>query len=138
MGMQEDSRELWFREHPWATTAELAKLLCGRALTATPRLGERNEHHPKGYIVGQRTMAKLSSIDGKTEIVAVEIEVTGLAFRPLKDLAPEDLVECGPAYPNAERVGSILGYFERRTIQPGEMVTVVRFAYRGEPKIAGG
>lgn len=130
--------ELWFREHPWTTTAELARLLCSRGLTATPRLGARDEGHPKGYTVGQRITAKLLSIAGETEIIAVEVEVTGLVSRPLQDLTAEDLAGCGPTLTNAEEVSRMLGYFDQRSIQPDETVTVIRFAYRGDPEIAGG
>ncbi|MBI4132407.1 MAG: hypothetical protein HY474_02130 [Candidatus Sungbacteria bacterium] len=130
--------ELWFREHPWTSTAELTQLFCNRGITATPRLGERGSLHSKGYAIGQRTIAKLFGSDGRTEILAVDVEVIGLAFCRLRDVTVECLARCEPACRDTKRVGEILGYFAERPIPPEEMVTVVLFAYRSDLRIAEG
>ena len=120
--------EIWLQPHPWTSLTELCESLENRTITATPRLGVRDEHHPKGYRIGQRTRLKLFDRE-KQLILSAEVVITELSVQPLKKLKPNDLETCGPSCRTWREVHKILGFFERRVIHSRESVTVVRFAY---------
>lgn len=121
--------ELWFRPSPWCSLAELRGLLENQHISATPRLGIRDDRHPKGYAVGQETVLRLFDEDGR-EVLRTQVTISMLIMRRLADLTAQNLAGCGPAFRSWHDVRNALSHFERREVDNKEMVTIVRFAYR--------
>lgn len=63
-GMKEASVELWLRPHPGASLQELQQLIQTRQINRTPRLGVRDQSHPKGYTVGRQVRLRLLDSHG--------------------------------------------------------------------------
>lgn len=132
--MPEDAAqaEVWMQPWPGVSLARLKELICIREIIATPRLGERLAHHPKGYRPGNPTWLRLLD-EQKQEKLAAEIFVTDLLVKPLDAIESGDLLGCGPMLRTREDVERALAYFEGRGLRADEPVTVVRFFYRGLP-----
>lgn len=123
--------ELWFRSNAAMPLDELQRLIAGRALTRTPRLGVRDANHPKGYATGQTATLRLVDAHDTQQLVAIVV-VKNLLMRRIHEITPEDLAGCGPWYRTWRDVAATLTFFERREVFPAEPVTIVEFAYVDE------
>jgi hypothetical protein len=124
--------ELWLRPSPTIPLADLLQLIQRRELTRTPRLGARDESHPKGYTIGQPATLRLVDASGKQQFAAIVI-VTDLINRRLFEITPDDLAGCGPWYRTWRDVEQAFAFFENRMVFSGEPVTIVEFTYSDDP-----
>lgn len=132
MTFQETNAELWLRPSPGMDLRQLQQLVRTQALTRTPRLGIRDQSHPKGYTVGHQVRLRLLDSRGNQQLSRV-VAVTNLIVRRLSEFTAEDLAGCGPAYRTWEDVGRALAFFEKRRVLPGDPVTIVEFTYHTTP-----
>lgn len=128
--------ELWFRPYPGTSSETLRRLIAMGSIISTPRLGARDDRHPKGYAIGEKAMLRLKGerrpgvpSEEEVDLLTEWVEVVGLTVSRLVALTPEQLVGCG-LYPNSwDTVGRLLSHFEGREIAPDEIVTIVHFAH---------
>lgn len=120
--------ELWLRPSPRVTLFELQRLVSQRALRRTPRLGARDETHPKGYTPGRATMLRILDAHGRQQY-STPVTITELLVRRLGELTPADLAGCEPTLRTWCDVQVVLSFHEGRLIAPTEPVTMVSFTY---------
>jgi len=118
--------ELWFRSSPILPMDVLCEFFDNQKITATPRLGKRDDAHEKGYVPGQ--IATLRVLDDNwKEYFSCQIRIMDVKIKPLEKLVLEDLE--GSMYKDWKTVQSDLSYFERRVIEDKETVSVIEFSY---------
>ena len=119
--------EIWFRPSPRLPLQVLLRLVQGKSLTATPRLGARNDAHPKGYVPGETAILRvLDSVD--IERFSTSVCITEVVIRPVRNLTADLLQEVIP-YQDWTEVQRELSLFEKRPVRDDEQVSVVRFSY---------
>ncbi len=118
--------ELWFRPSPELPLAVLSKSLDARGILATPRLGERNASHPKGYL--PNTVATVRLFDDRwREQSREDVLIIRVVSKPLHDF--EDLDLTNTAYRSVESMRRDLSFFEERPLASDETVSLVEFSY---------
>jgi hypothetical protein len=118
--------ELWFRASARVPYEALYAGICSGTLTASLRVGRRDRSHPKGYAPGQVVTVKL--FDNTGSPIVRRVQITAVQTKRLATLDTEDfktlrLYEC------VEDAARDLNYFERRSIDPQEMVSVVSYRF---------
>jgi|ERR1035437_6124118 hypothetical protein len=119
--------EVWFRPSPLASFDVLLTLFQNREITITPRLGVRNGFHPKGYKPGQLVTLRLFG-DDKQEKVSLKIRVDDIRIQPLNMVQQADLAG-SHFYRSWADVQRELSFFEDRSVEPVECVSLIRFSY---------
>ena len=122
-----DRPELWFRPSPKVPLAVLSELITRRCITATPRLGARNDGHPKGYTQGETAVLRVFD-DANTERLSRSIRIEAVIVRPLRQLMSIDLRNTF-SYRNWEEVQRELSFFEKRSVEDCEDASIIEFSY---------
>jgi hypothetical protein len=122
-----ENPELWFRPSPVLPFKDLLTFLDSGEITATPRLGKRDESHPKGYVPG--TLATVRLFDERErQRLSRRVRIESVASKPLRDFAAADLEHI--VYSADWRVvQQVLSFFEGRPVAPDEVVSIVEFSY---------
>ncbi len=119
--------EVWFRPNSRLSLDRLVGLMRSGELVATPRLGIRDRHHPKGYVPGQRVTLRVFDAAGAERLTA-SIKVEHLCIKPLSRLTKQDLLGT-MMYDDWHQIQSDLSGFEGKVLDEENMVTIVAFSY---------
>ena len=119
--------EIWLRPAPRGTAEVLLQLVDSGELTSTPRLGVRDATHEKGYIPGEQALLRVLNSEGQ-EVRSRPIRIETIVPKRMVDLQPADLVG-SQLYNSWQEVQHDLSRFERHTLAPEEMVSIITFSY---------
>lgn len=121
---------LWFRQSPLVTCAALVYLVGSEMLTATIRLGIRDESNEKGYALGEQLPIEVRNRNGEEDevLISKQARLTGIAPLRLQDIKPEQRHPLR-LYHQLSEVQADLSFFEKRRVELSEMVTIVTFEY---------
>jgi hypothetical protein len=119
--------EAWCREGPNSPQSTLLMLIKNRHITATPRLGVRDENDEKGYVPQETATLRIRDIAGRDLHIAF-VQIKKLVSKPLNELTADDLAET-VLYFDWRMVQEDLSYFHGQPIAPTEMVTIVHYRY---------
>lgn len=119
--------ELWFRSSPLLPLDVLSKLIERKKLTATPRLGKRDETHWKGYSPMQIVTLRVLDSEGK-ELLNRKIRIIAVRTKPLQKLVKDDL-ETSVVYRNWKEVQAEFAFFEGHPVPDDETVSIIEFVY---------
>ena len=108
--------EIWFRSSPTVSFEALSKLIETESIVATPRLGKRDEAHPKGYVPGTKATLRLFD-DNQQEKLRKQVHITKVVSKPLRD------------FPDWQSVQKDISFFEDRPVALDEIVSLVAFSY---------
>ena len=122
-----ESPEIWFKPSPKASFDVLLELIVSKKLFTSPRLGARDELHPKGYKRGQVATLRLFD-DMGGEKVSLKIIIEDVKVRRLKTIEESDLVD-SHFYRQAKDLQEDLSFFEGQDIMPEEDVSLISFSY---------
>ncbi|MHB1769874.1 MAG: hypothetical protein ACYCPH_02220 [Minisyncoccota bacterium] len=123
----QDRPEIWFRPSPRIPLTVLSELITRTYITATPRLGARNDNHPKGYKQGEVAMLRVFD-EANVEHLSRRIRIEAVIVRPLQQLLPADLHRTF-SYRNWEEVQRELSFFEKRMVESDEDASIIEFSY---------
>ncbi|MGE5279674.1 MAG: hypothetical protein ACM3L6_02880 [Deltaproteobacteria bacterium] len=116
--------ELWFRRKylPYLVTGQLR---------ATLREGRRDEHHPKGYRLGEKVLLRCFDLPGEDEFRTNAV-VTQLSFFRIGELRPDVLRGGPPDCLTKETAVETLESLYRRPFGEDETVTLLHLDYLKE------
>lgn len=119
--------EIWLRPSPSLPLEVLLISIKGKLVTATPRLGARDENHKKGYERG--SLVTLRVVDDKyVDHLHQKIRIKAVTTRPLQELTPDNLGNTA-WYQSWADVQRELSFFEKRVVEKQEDVSVIEFSY---------
>ena len=122
-----DNPELWLRPSPKLPFEVLSTLIESRLMTATPRLGARDNNHPKGYEPGQ--VVTLKVLDGEGgDFLHLPVLIKQVIVRQLSLLTENDLQRI-PPYHDWREVQHDFSLFEGRPIGETEEASIIEFSY---------
>ena len=119
--------ELWFRPSHYVSFQDLSSYIADRKLTATPRLGSRDEYHPKGYKEGETAILRVYDEYGK-EHTSVFVLIKSVTVIPLQTMSSGYLKKTH-IYSSWQQIQEELSAFEQRIVDGCEDVTIVEFSY---------
>ena len=122
-----ESPEIWFKPSPKASFDVLLELIVSKKLFISPRLGARDELHPKGYKRSQVATLRLFD-DMGGEKVSLKIRIEDVKIKRLKRIEESDLVG-SHFYGQSRDLEEDLSFFEGRDIMPEEDVSLINFSY---------
>jgi hypothetical protein len=119
-------QELWFRPSPALPFAVLSELFERKGIIATPRLGERDFSHPKGYVLN--TMATARLFDERwNECLREDVLITRVVSKPLRDFTDSEIKDT--VYSSVEAVREDLAYFNKDgPVTLDDTVSLVEFS----------
>ena len=119
-------QELWFRPSKALPFPVLSKLFDVQALITTPRRGERDASHPKGYVLGSIATVRLFDEHWKEQL-REDVRIIGVVSKPLRDFTVSDLKDT--LYRSVESVQQDLSFFENeKPVALDDIVSLVVFS----------
>src|SRR6201989_1404550 len=91
--------------------------------TATIRLGDKSRKYRRGMIVAVLAGTRFSPRQRIFEAVIDKVEV-----KTLGELSPREIEHDNPEIRRPDEMATFLGQLYNRPIEPGDMVTVIRFS----------
>ena len=101
--------------------------------TATIRLGDKSPKYKKGMIVTVLVGTRYGAREKIFDAVIDKVEV-----KPLGDLSPREIEHDNPEIRRTDEMANFLGQLYNRVVEPGDLVTVIRFSQiMNGPVVAG-
>ncbi|MDR3547608.1 MAG: hypothetical protein P4M11_04940 [Candidatus Pacebacteria bacterium] len=119
---------MWFRPSPKMPSHVLLGLIENHRITATPRLGVRDESHPKGYRPDQEVTLRAFDEQGK-EMLTKRARIVAIRSKQLQDLVSDDLDRSDMCSLDWESVRQKFSFFEARPLPAQELISIVEFTY---------
>ena len=91
--------------------------------TATIRLGDKAAKYRKGMIVQVLAGARFSPRERVFDAVIDKVEV-----KTLGELSPREIEHDNPEIRRTDEMANFLGQLYNREVEPGDLVTVIRFS----------
>ena len=91
--------------------------------TATIRLGDKAAKYRKGMIVQVLAGARFSPRERVFDAVIDKVEV-----KTLGELSPREIEHDNPEIRRTDEMATFLGQLYNREVEPGDLVTVIRFS----------
>jgi hypothetical protein len=91
--------------------------------TATIRLGDKSSKYRKGMVVQVLVGARFGPREKVFEAVIDKVEV-----KTLGELSPREIEHDNPEIRRTDEMANLLGQLYNREVEPGDLVTVIRFS----------
>ena len=101
----------------------VADQLRSRRKTATIRLGDKSRKYQKGMVVQVLVGLRYGPREKIFDAVIDKVEV-----KPLAECSPRELEKDNPEIRRTEDMAHFLGQLYNREVEPGDLVTVIRFS----------